>query len=341
MSPAVGSSEAASVAVSLDDIERHSRSALTAHGVSDWIADAVARAIREAEASGNVICGLYYLESYCKQAVSGRLDASAEPVVTAPRPGSISVDARFGFAQSAFERGFEAAIEAARANGICGFAICHAHTCTSLGYFTEQIAQAGFIGIGFTNASAVVAPPGGNAPVLGTNPIAMSVPARGGGIAFQFDHSTSAVALGKITMAAAANEPIPEGWAVDADGQPTTDPHRALKGALVSAGGYKGYSFGLMAEMLAAALTGGVNSVDVKALKAPDGKPHDLGQFYLLIDPQVFAGEAFWQRLDRLAAEIADQEGARLPGAVPRHQDPVSVDAALWKQVRELAGAAP
>ena len=83
-------------------------------------------------------------------------------------------------------------------------AISHSHTCTSLGYFTEQIAQAGFIGIGFTNASAVVSPPGGNKAILGTNPIAMSIPSRNGGIAFQFDQSTSAIALGKITMASAA-----------------------------------------------------------------------------------------------------------------------------------------
>lgn len=341
MNAAAASDKAERVAISLYEIERKSRDALVAHGVGDWIADEVAKAIRKAEATGNVICGLYYLESYCKQAVFGRLNATAEPVVTVPKPASVAVDAKYGFAQSAFARGFETALEAARANGLCGFAICHAHTCTSLGYFTEQIARAGFIGIGFTNASAVVAPPGGNAPVLGTNPIAMSVPRTDGTIAFQFDHSTSAVALGKITMAAAAGESIPHGWAVDSNGKPTTDPKEALKGALVSAGGYKGYSFGLMAEMLAAALTGGVNSVDVKALKAPEGKPHDLGQFYLLIDPQVFAGDAFWQRLEVLRAEIAKQEGARLPGSTARNQDPVLLDAALWAHVLQLAGGAP
>ena len=95
---------------------------------------------------------------------------------------------------------------------------------------------------------------------------------------------TTTVALGKITMAKAAGQSIPEGWAVDAEGRPTTDPEAALKGSLVSMGGYKGWGFGLMAELLAAGLTGGVVSRDVKPLKVPDGPPHDLGQYYLLMD---------------------------------------------------------
>ncbi len=85
----------------------------------------------------------------------------------------------------------------------------------------------------------MVAPPGGNQKTIGTNPFAMSVPGKDGGVAMHFDFSTSAVALGKITMAKAAGEKIPLGWAVDAEGQPTTDPEAALKGALVSAGGDK------------------------------------------------------------------------------------------------------
>ena len=134
---------------------------------------------------------------------------------------------------------------------------------TSLGYFTQQIAQAGCIGIGFTNATPIVAAPGGKTRVIGTNPIAFSVPDGAGGVAMQFDQSTTAVALGKITMAKAAGERIPEGWAVDADGNPTTDPEAALAGSLVSSGGAKGWGFGLMAELLAAGLTGSTLSQDV------------------------------------------------------------------------------
>lgn len=324
--------------VTLQEIERATHAALVANGASDWIAAEVARAVRKAEATGNLICGLYYLESYCLQLVSGRVSGSAEPVVSKPRPASVMVDAKFGFAQPAFSRGFETAVKTARETGTASLAVCHAHTCTSLGYFTEQFAEAGLIGIGFTNASAVVSPPGGNKAVLGTNPIAMAIPGRNGGIAFQFDQSTSAVALGKITMAKEAGETIPLGWAVDADGNPTTDPAEALKGSLVSTGGYKGYGFGLMAEVLASAMTGSVNSLDVKGLKLKDGPPHDLGQFYMVLDPKTYSGDIFWDRIDRLASAINEQENARLPGANRILPEAVSIDEALWEKVLKLAG---
>jgi (2R)-3-sulfolactate dehydrogenase (NADP+) len=254
----------------------------------------------------------------------------------------VRADARFGFAQPAFTRALPQAIEAARENGIATLSVAHAHTCTSLGFFTEQIAAAGLIGIGFTNASAIVAAPGGRAPVLGTNPIAMTIPGPDKPL-MHADFSTSAVALGKITMAKAAGQTIPLGWAVDSDGQPTTDPDAALKGALLSAAGPKGWAFGLLVEVMAAGLTSSVNSLDVKGLKLPDGLPHDLGQTYLLIDPGAHAGQdTLAARLGRVADVVASDGGTgRIPGAERTHLDPVEVPDALWFKVLELAGTAP
>lgn len=322
--------------VALSKIEDLTRKALERHGALPWIAAEVAHAVREAEAVGNKICGLYYLESYCTQLRTGRVKGDVEPEVTRPRPGVVSVDAKFGFAQAAFRRGLPEALTAARENGIATLAVGHAHTCTSLGYFTEQIAREGLIGLGLTNASAIVAPPGGKTRVLGTNPIAFSVPDGAGGIAMQFDQSTTTVALGKITMAKAAGETIPEGWAVDVDGNPTTDPEAALAGSLLSMGGYKGWGFGLMAEILAAGMTGSVVSRDSAALKAPEGPPHDLGQFYILMDPSHSA--EFSDRLQQVAQTVAMDEGARMPGQVKRHSDPVALEDAVWAQLQALAG---
>ena len=155
--------------VSLKDIEETTQAALIAHGAGAFAAAEVARAVAKAESVGNKICGLYYVESYCQQLRSGRVNGTVTPVVTRPRPGLVNVDAGFGFAQPAFAHGLPLALEAARENGIANLAVCHAHTCTSLGYFTEQIAQAGMIGIGFTNASPIVAAPGGNC-LLYTSP---------------------------------------------------------------------------------------------------------------------------------------------------------------------------
>jgi (2R)-3-sulfolactate dehydrogenase (NADP+) len=323
--------------IALDEIQAVTTAALVAHGAAEPIAASVAHAVRTAEANDNRICGLYYLESYCRQLESGRVDGHADPELLIDRPGAIRIDARFGFAQWAFAFGFPYAIASARDTGVCGLSIEHSHTCTSLGYFTEQFAQVGMLAIGATNATARVAPPGGSKRLLGTNPMAMAVPARRGGIAFQFDYSTSAVALGKITMAAAAGEPIPKGWAVDVDGNDTTDAAAALEGSLLSAGGYKGYGLGLLVEVLASALTGSTPSVDVAPLKAPEGPPHDLGQFYLVIDPTAFSGDGFWDRIEALAALVEADGDARLPGTGRTRVDAVDVDDDLWSAAVALS----
>lgn len=324
------------IEVSAARIEEVARAALIAHGAGEMQAASVARAVRRAEETGNVICGLYYLESYCTQLQTGRVNGQAAPAVERLRPGVVRVDARLGFAQPAFDAGLDEALAAAREAGIALYLIAHSHTCTSLGYFTERLARAGVMALGATNASPIVAPPGGRKRVIGTNPIAFSVPDGQGGVALHFDFATSATALGRITMARAAGEAIPEGWAVDAQGNPTTDPEAALSGALLSAAGYKGWGIGLMVELLAAGLTGSNNSVNVPPLKAPEGPPHDLGQSYVLIDPAI--SPDFAARFATLAEAVAEDGGGRLPGARLAGADPVALPAALWAQALALAG---
>jgi len=320
--------------ISLDEIQSVTIKALLNHGAREWIATSVSKAVRRAEETGNVICGLYYLQSYCDQLVSGRVRGDVEPVVEKTREGAVKSDALFGFSQPAFDMGYLVAIEAAKKNGISSFAVANAHTCTSLGYFTEKIAHEGLIVLGFTNASSVVAPPGGNSPVIGTNPIAMTVPGEAKP-SMHFDFSTSAVALGKITMAKAAGNMIPEGWAVDSDGRPTTDPVKALGGTLVSAGGYKGWGFGLMSEIFAAGLTGSVNSLDIKGLKSPDGPPHGIGQYYIIIDTKTFTNE-FDEKFQKVSDAVSMQPGTRIPGSTRVELSSVDVSDDLWRSVENL-----
>lgn len=321
--------------IPVSEIQRLSETALASYGAAAPIAAEMARAIAWAEARGNRICGLYYLESYCQQLRSGRVDGHAVPGIDRPRASEIRVDAAHGFAQPAFAAALPQALAAARETGVVSLALHHAHTCTALGYFTEQIARGGALGLGLTNASPIVAAPGGKTRVIGTNPISFAVPDGQGGVAMLFDQSTTTVALGRITMAKAAGERIPEGWAVDAEGRPTTDPEAALAGSLTSAGGYKGWGFGLMAEILAACLGGGILSREVAPLKAPEGNPHDLGQYFLLIDP---GQGAFFDRLAQLARIVSEDAGARMPGQDKVPSETAEVPEALWQQLRDLAG---
>ncbi|MFD2178920.1 Ldh family oxidoreductase [Veronia pacifica] len=321
--------------ITIPEIHQVCKTALEKHGATPWIAESVAHAVAKNESRRNRICGLYYLQSYCQQLVSGRVSKDAEPVITLPKPGFVKVDAKYGFAQPAFSRALPSFIDAVQDNGIAALAIGHSHTCTSLGYFTEQLARKGFIAIGFTNSSPIVAPPGGKIRTIGTNPVAFSVPDGDGNIAMQFDQSTTVVALGKITMAKEAGEKIPEGWALDEHGNPTTEPEKALAGSLVSAGGYKGWGFGLMAELLTAGLTGSIASQFVKPLKATQGEPHDLGQFFLAIDPEN--SDVFFERFGQVADLVAQDEGTRLPGQSLKDLSEVDVPDSLWHLALELS----
>ena len=170
--------------VAISEIETVTKAALMAHGAGAWQAGEVARATAHSEAHGNVICGLQYVESYCVQLASGRVNGQVMPVVSRPKAAAILSDARLGFAQPAFNAAKDQFCDLVDETGVAMLAVAQSHTCTSLGYFTEQIAQKGKLCVGFTNASPVVAAPNGKRRVIGTNPIAMSVPDGQGGCRF-------------------------------------------------------------------------------------------------------------------------------------------------------------
>ena len=323
--------------VHVDTLEKLAALALRRHGASEFAAGEVAKALRRAEQVGNSSCGLGHLEQDCKQLLSGRAAGNAVPQVHHVRPGLIQVDADNGFAQPAFTLGLPVALASVASLGVAVLAISRAYTCAALGYFAEQVAENGFIGIAFTNASASVATPGGARPLIGTNPVAMAVPDQNGGIAFQFDQCTSAANLRQIRDAALRSEPIPLGWAVSAQGAPTTDAVHALAGALLPAGGARGFGIGLMAEILASFFTDSAMSLDTRSLKETAGRPHGLGVFCLLLDPTAIAQGNFWRKLDRLKDAVASEPGTRLPGTRIRREENVAVNTALWERAQFLA----
>lgn len=323
--------------VHVDALEKLVALALQRHGASEFAAREVAKSLRRAEQVGNSSCGLGHLEQDCKQLVSGRAAGNAVPQVHHVRPGLVQADAHNGFAQPAFTLGLPVALVSAASLGISVLAVSRAYTCAGLGYFAEQVAENGCIGIAFTNASASVAAPGGARPIIGTNPVAMAVPDRNGGIAFQFDQCTSAANLRQIRDAALRSEPIPLGWAVSGQGEPTTDAVQALAGALLPAGGARGFGIGLMAEILASFFTDSAMSLDTRSLKETQGPPHSLGIFCLLLDPTAMAQGNFWSKLDRLKEAVASEPGTRLPGTRIRREEHVAVKTVLWERAQFLA----
>ncbi len=326
-----------------DEIEDLARRALEGAGTMPRAAASLARAVGAAEIDGIRSHGLPYVPIYCEHLRCGKVVGDAVPKVERTATTATVVDAGSGFAHPAIDMGFEALIPTAREHGCAGMAVRNSYNCGVLGYHVERLAKAGLVGLGFTNAPASIAPVGGKKPVIGTNPYALCVPDGQGGAAFVLDQSTSVVAKSEITMHARTGKPIPEGWAFDAEGNPTTDPEAALTGSMAPSGGYKGFGNGLMAEVFAAAVAGATLGKDASPFSGTVGGPPRTGQFFFAIAPAPFSGGVFGHRMTDLTGAIAGQEGARLPGArrLERRRENersgVEVEEALIARIEALA----
>ncbi len=319
-------------------------SALKVAGTRDTSARSLARAVAAAERDGIASHGLMYVPTYCSHVECGKVDGKAEPVLSQPRPAAVIVDARTGFAHPSIDLGFSALIPAAESNGIACLAIHESYNCGALGYHVEWLAEKGLVGIGFTNSPASIAPAGGTRAVFGTNPFALAVPGPDGP-ALTIDQSASVVAKSEVMKRARRGEAIPEGWALDVDGHPTTDPDAALGGTMAPLGGYKGVGLALLTEVMAAALTGAMLGIDAAPFSGTSGGPPRTGQFFIAIAPDVTAGNAFAERITRIAAVVAEQDGTRLPGSrryaarAKADRNGVEIDPQILEQVRKLASA--
>ena len=300
--------------MSLAQVESLATEALVGAGTSPKSAKSVGKAAQAAERDGIRSHGLLYVPIYCEHVKCGKVDGVAVPEVTRPRLSAIQVDAKTGFAHPAIDAGFNELIPLVKSNGCAGLTIRNSYNCGVLGYHVERLAEAGLVGIGFTNSPASIAPVGGKKPVIGTNPFALAVPNSEGGAAFVLDQSASVVAKSEIMMRAREGSSIPEGWALDVEGQSTTDAEIALKGSMAPSGGYKGFGTGVLVEIMAAALSGAVLGLQASPFSGTAGGPPRTGQCFIAFDPEAYSGAEFYERISTLADAIQSQDGARLPG---------------------------
>ena len=289
--------------------------ALIGAGTAPANASYFTEAILDTELSGLEGHGFYWLQYYCEHVKSGKVDGKAKPTVKKLSPAAFLVEANRGFAHPAIEKGFEKLIPAARKFGIAALAVHASYNSATLGFHTGYLAKQGLLAFGFTNSTPAIAPAGGKKPVIGTNPLSFAVPGKPGKIAFLIDQSSSATAWTSVKRAADEGRPIPLGWALDADGKPTTSAAEGLAGSMAPAGGYKGFGQGLIVEVMCAALTGSFRGPQMGSFMANDGKPIGCGQFFIAIEPLMFSGGAFAKQVTALAKSITAQQGARLPNA--------------------------
>lgn len=314
--------------------------AFAANDVSQDNAVSVATALVLAEAEGQVGHGFSRVSDYIAQAKTGKIQGFAIPKIAHDAPSAITIDAGCGFAYPALDLAIQEGTQRAADTGIASMSIMNSHHCGALSLQVEKIAQAGMIGIMMANAPAAIAPWGSNRAMFGTNPIAFSAP-RPNDAPLVIDLSLSVVARGKVMNAKKTGQPIPEGWALDKDGNPTTDPVAALEGTMNPIGSAKGTALALMVEILSATLSGANYSTEMSSYFTADGPSPASGQFLLALKPQNSAH--FADRLEVLLNDIADTPGARLPGTrritarEAAHKNGLLVPTDYITQAQELA----
>ena len=336
------------IRMTLEQVHALALDACRANGCSEPQARAIADTITAAERDGARSHGLWRIPFYVKAIQGSGAVPDAEPEITELAPAVVEVEGHYGFAPLALQMGAEPLAERARSQGIAALAVRHVFHIAALWPEVERLAEQGLVTFAFTAAISYVAPAGGTQPLYGTNPMAFGWP-RQNQPPVVFDQASAASARGEIQLHLREGKPIPEGWAVGPDGQPTTDPETALAGAQLPFGGHKGAAIALMVELLAGALIDDLFSYEAaEADKNKVGAPLG-GEFMIAIDPaRCSRGGDAAARLahaERLFERVLAQDGTRLPGQ--RRQanrertqaEGVDIDRALHDEVVALRDA--
>ena len=333
--------------LSLTDLETLSCRALTAAGASQAMARSTAAALVAAEAQGLASHGISRVPQYATHLKLKRVNGAAQSRVVRARGGAALIDAEEGLAFPACDLAVAVALARAAKFGVAFSGVTNSHHFGVAVQHLEAVAAAGMVGLAFGNSPAAMPMAGGTRAAFGTNPIAAIFP-RQGVAPLAIDLSLSEVARGKLMVAARDGKPIPEGWALDAQGKPTTDPKVGMAGMMLpfgsGDGGTKGAMLALVVELLVTALTGACMGFEADSFFVDAGNAPRIGQAFLVIDPGALSGAAtYFARVETLLAFVLQDETVRIPGyrrndlAARAATDGVSIPDALFAQLTALA----
>jgi len=287
-------------------------------GAHPGMAAATARSLVLAEAQGIASHGLSRVPQYATHLKNGRANGQAVAQVARRKGAALLVDAGQGLAFEACELAVREALTVVREMGVCFVGVSNSHHCGVLVDHLRPVAQAGLVGLAFANSPAAMPVAGGRHAIMGTNPIAAIFP-RQGHDPLMIDLSLSEVARGKLMVAAKEGRSIPLGWALDAQGQPTTDPKAGMAGSMLPVGAAsspKGAMLALVVELLVTAVIGAQFGFEASSFFVDEGNAPRIGQAFLVIDPGALGGSAsYFERIEVLIREMLVDEGVRLAGA--------------------------
>ena len=309
-------------------LERFATTLLERVGVSAEDARLTAASLIEANLRGVDTHGVTrVLVPYVRRVQCGVMSAKTQIAVVSDSPSAALLDGKNSIGQVVANRAMRLAIEKAQATGAAWVGVTHTNHFGTAAYYAMQALEHDLIGIVMTNGIPSVAPTGGRRAMLGTNPIAFAIPA-GAQPPVVVDMATSVVARGRIMLYSKQGLPMPEGWALDQDGRPTTDASAALQGTLLPVGGYKGYGLALIVDLLCGVMTGALFGAHFHGGLAEDMEHQmDVGHLFGVLDPARFLPlPVFKARVDQALGELRDcppaqgSAGVMIPGDIERRE---------------------
>lgn len=313
-----------------------------AAGVDEDAAVLVAEGLVEADLQGVGSHGMLQAPTYLRRLRAGTIACGGAPTLVHSSAAVAVHDAGLALGHAVAGTAMSHAIETAKRHGLSAVAVRSATHFGIAGRHARVAAEAGMIGIVMCNTRPMLAAPGASRAVVGNNPLAIAVPVAGRD-PIVFDMAMSAVAMGRIRLAAQRGEAIPEGWAIDTAGEPTTDAAAALRGVLMPAAGAKGYGLALMVDLLCA-LSGGSALGELTSMYGDPATPADCSWLFLAIDPAHFGlTQPYAERVAGLAASVVAVAGeGALPGdrklrAAEMSGGRITVPASLVIELDELA----
>lgn len=285
-----------------------------AAGIGVPVADAAlfAEALVDADLHGVSTHGVSRLNIYLRRIDLGLIQPDAQLKVDRAHGSILSFDGANGLGQIQARKALDRLIPLARQNGIAAATIRASQHFGALSWFCNYAASQELVLLAMTNCEPAMSPEGGFEPFFGTNPIAASFP-TGKGYPVKIDLATSTVARGNIIAAQKKKQPIPLGWALDRQGQPTTDADEALLGTVLTMAGHKGYALALMVELFSGVLSGAAIGPDVGSMYKNLDRPQNVGHFFCLLDVRAFLDyPEYLRRIDSTIDCI--KASARRPG---------------------------
>lgn len=317
--------------------------AFEAAGISTADARLTARVLIDADARGKHSHGLLRLPRFIRGVEHGNVNPAGEITTVRDHGATATLD---GGSRLGPVVALEALAEATSRADEYGVGVVGVHNSNHLGmlgYYTDKARAEGYVAIGMTNTEPAMPPFGGAESILGTNPLAIGIPTDP---PFNLDMSTSSISRGEVFELSEQGGTLPEGVALDADGEPTTDPDAALEGVILPFGGAKGSGLAIAIEILAGGLVGAAMGHNVSGTYHTENEC-TKGDLFIVIDPAALGGEAFTEKATAFVNTMkslpraSDVDEIRLPGessAQRADAETITVEDDLWEEVKIRAG---